>query len=99
MILPQITSLKNLKGKRIILRLSLNVPVSRGTILNDFRLKRVLPTLDFLRVSGAKTIVVSHFDYDTKKQSGLKQVARYINRFIPLGYVPVRGKLPPPSLF
>ncbi len=99
MILPQITSLKNLKGKRIILRLSLNVPVSRGTILNDFRLKRVLPTLDFLRVSGAKTIVVSHFDYDTKKQSGLKQVARYINRFIPLGYVPVRGKLPPHSLF
>ncbi len=55
-----ITELKNLKNKRVLVRLDLNVPVKKGKVLDTTRLKAVLPTLQLLRKKGAKIIVVSH---------------------------------------
>ncbi len=93
--LPVITSEKNLKGKVVLLRLSLNVPVDRHAVTNDFRIKRVLPTLEFLHKSGAKTLVISHSDYDTAKHSALKQVTRYLKKFVSAGFLPLDKGLPP----
>ena len=52
----------DLKGKRVILRLDLNVPISDGKIENDFRIRQSLPTVEFLKKAGAKIIIISHIE-------------------------------------
>ncbi|MEK7558361.1 MAG: phosphoglycerate kinase [Patescibacteria group bacterium] len=89
--LPSIRNAKNFKGKRVLLLLDLNVPISRGRILDDTRLKMALPTLEFLKKRGARTIVMSHLGNDGKES--LKIVAQALNKFIPVGFVPeILGK-------
>lgn len=92
--LPVITKVKNLKGKRVLLRLSLNVPVHNRGITNDYRIKRALPTLQFLQKAGAKTLVLSHSDYDEPKKPALRSVARYLNTFTPTGFLPLDQGFP-----
>ena len=58
--LPLLKNAKNLKGKRVLLRLDLNVPMEGTRILDNTRIKKVLPTLLYLRKAGARTIVISH---------------------------------------
>lgn len=47
-------------GRRVLLRSDLNVPLSGGSVADDFRLRATLPTIDLLRRSGALVIVCSH---------------------------------------
>jgi len=49
------------RDKRVILRLDLNLPIVRGKPTDLYRLKRSLPTLEYLIRNGAKTIILSHF--------------------------------------
>jgi phosphoglycerate kinase len=58
--LPNITKVKNLKGKRVLLRVDFNVPIKDGIVADDFRIRKVIPTLQFLKKAGAKTIILSH---------------------------------------
>jgi len=60
MTLPLITDEKDLAGKRALVRLDLNVPVSHGRVLDDFRIRKSLPTLQFLLSQGARVIAISH---------------------------------------
>ena len=59
-------SLKNLtreslKGKRVIVRVDFNVPLNKKLeITNDVRIKRAIPTIDFLVENKAKIILMSH---------------------------------------
>mgnify|MGYP000870683891 CR=1 FL=1 len=39
---------KNLNGKKILLRLDLNVPLDNGKIIDATRIDKILPTLKFL---------------------------------------------------
>ncbi len=56
-----ITEERNLKGKYVIVRSSCNVPLDdNGQVTNRYRLKRALPTLQFLRDAGARTILLAH---------------------------------------
>jgi phosphoglycerate kinase len=50
----------NLKNKKILLRLDLNVPLNRGTISDTTRIDKILPTLNFLIKEKAKIIILSH---------------------------------------
>lgn len=50
----------NLAGKRVILRLDLNVPISNGIIVDDGRIRACLPTIKKLVSSGARVIICSH---------------------------------------
>ena len=51
-----------LKDKRVVLRVDLNVPVtSNGKIADATRIDRILPTIEFLKDQGAKIILISHF--------------------------------------
>jgi phosphoglycerate kinase len=49
-----------LNGKRVLLRLDLNLPLEKGTITDETRLLAALPTITALRESGAKIVICSH---------------------------------------
>ena len=48
------------RGVRVFLRVDFNVPVEKGGVRNDFRLRMTIPTLTELRVRGARLVVASH---------------------------------------
>ena len=51
----------DLKGKRVLIREDLNVPVKDGRITNDNRIKAALPTIDRALDAGAGVMLMSHF--------------------------------------
>ncbi|MFN0219749.1 MAG: phosphoglycerate kinase [Hyphomicrobium sp.] len=55
------TSDVDVKGKRVLVRADLNVPVKDGAVTDATRLERVTPGLTDLSRRGAKVIVISHF--------------------------------------
>ena len=52
----------NVKGKRVLVRADLNVPVAEGKVTDDTRIQRQAPTIRELAQGGARVIVLSHFD-------------------------------------
>ncbi len=58
--LKVITEVEGLQGKVVLVRSSCNVPLVDGKVRNSFRLRRALPTLEYLKEKGARTIVISH---------------------------------------
>ncbi len=51
----------NVKGKRVMVRVDYNVPLdSHGHITDDYRIKKSLPTIEYLIEHGAKVILCSH---------------------------------------
>lgn len=50
------------RGKRVLLRADLNVPMRDGAVSDLTRLERLAPTIRELADKGARVIVVSHFD-------------------------------------
>jgi len=61
----------NVRGKKVLLRVDFNVPIENGKIIDDFRIKKTLPTINLLKKKGAgKIILLSH--------GNLKPVAKYL---------------------
>ncbi|MEK7661971.1 MAG: phosphoglycerate kinase [Patescibacteria group bacterium] len=83
--LTSIRDAKNLRGKRVLLRLDLNVPLLRGKVADTSRIESSLPTLKFLRAAGARTVIISHLG---NGETSLKEVARKLNSFITVGFIP-----------
>ncbi|MDT7953142.1 MAG: phosphoglycerate kinase [Acetobacteraceae bacterium] len=52
----------DVKGKRVLLRADLNVPMHDGVISDTTRLERLVPTMHELMDGGARVIIVSHFE-------------------------------------
>lgn len=57
--LPSIQSLK-IDGSRILLRADLNVPIKDKAIIQDYRLKAILPTIDHILARNGKVILIGH---------------------------------------
>jgi len=78
--------------KRVLMRVDFNVEINqKGEVVDDYRIKRVLPTIKFLKRSGAlKIILISHLGQPTpntknkneKKEFSLKLVAHYLSKVI-----------------
>jgi len=49
-------------GRRVLVRVDLNVPVNDGVVGDTTRIERVLPTIRDLSERGAKVILLAHFD-------------------------------------
>ena len=60
--IKSIRELKNLKGRRVLLRVDFNVPLSDGRIdkNEDYRIVQTLPTIKYLMKRGAKIIILAH---------------------------------------
>lgn len=84
--LRSIRDIKGLRGKRVLLRLDLNVPLDRGRIIDDTRIEKALPTLKFLKKAGARTIVIAHLGADGA--ASLRDVARRLGKHLPVGFMP-----------
>lgn len=55
-----LNDLKELSGKKVLVRVDFNVPIKEGIIKDDNRIKAALPTLKYLLEKGAKVIAFSH---------------------------------------
>jgi phosphoglycerate kinase len=50
----------DLKGKRVLVRCDLNVPLDGKTITDDTRIRASIPTVQYLQKAGAKVLLASH---------------------------------------
>ncbi|MCW4116951.1 phosphoglycerate kinase [Aurantimonas sp. MSK8Z-1] len=50
-----------LAGKRVLLRVDLNVPMQDGTVSDATRIERVLPTIREIAAAGGRVILLAHF--------------------------------------
>ena len=60
MAIRTIESLGDLRGKRVIVRCDLNVPLDDGTITDDGRIRASVGTIQELTGAGAKVVAISH---------------------------------------
>jgi len=74
----------DLRGKRVLIREDLNVPVENGKITSTQRLDASLPTIVAARDAGAKVMVMSHLGRPKEGQfdeaSSLKPVAEWLGK-------------------
>ena len=50
----------NLKNKKVLLRVDLNVPIKDGNITESSRIEKIIPTIKLLLKKKAKIIILSH---------------------------------------
>ncbi len=50
----------DLAGKRVLMRVDFNVPLERGKVVNDKRIRAALPTIKYITNAGGKLILMSH---------------------------------------
>jgi len=51
---------ENLRDKKILLRLDLNVPIKNGIIKDETRINKILPIINFLLKKKSKILIISH---------------------------------------
>ncbi len=70
-------------GKRVLVRLDLNVPVRDGRVSDMTRIERAAPTIRELAGKGARVVVLSHFDRPggkVVKEMSLAPIAEALGR-------------------
>jgi phosphoglycerate kinase len=50
----------DLSGKRVFVRVDFNVPLEKGQVTDDTRIRETLPSLKFARERGARLVLASH---------------------------------------
>lgn len=76
---------QDVAGKRVLVRLDLNVPMKNGVVTDRTRIDRQAPTVRELAEKGARVIVLSHFERPGGKvvpELSLKPVAPALSRAI-----------------
>ena len=76
---------ENLNGKRILLRLDLNVPIKNGIITDQTRIDKILPIINFLIEKKSKILVISHIGRPKgkfKKNLSLKPICENLEKKI-----------------
>ncbi len=72
--LKTLKQIKNLKNKRVLVRVDFNVPVKDGKIIDDERIKVSVPAIEYLLKKKAKVILLTHLGrpagYNGKGKSG-----------------------------
>lgn len=74
----------DVKGKRILMRVDLNVPVENGVVTDATRIERVAPAITEIADKGGKVILLSHFGRPKGRdpKQSLKPVAAEVARII-----------------
>src|SRR6201982_752167 len=74
----------DVKGKRVLLRVDLNVPMENGRVTDATRLERVAPTITEISDKGGKVILLAHFGRPKGRdpRDSLKPVADALSKVI-----------------
>lgn len=83
--LPCVDEIEGLRGKRVLLRATLNLPVVDGVVENTFRLEKTLPTIEYLVHHGAHTVIIGHVGRDPKLS--LRPVSDALQQYVPHAFV------------
>ncbi|MDE2030776.1 MAG: phosphoglycerate kinase [Patescibacteria group bacterium] len=73
--------IENLSGKKVLVRVDFNVPLKDGKVLDDFRIKKAVPTILYLHKKGAIVILLSHIGEDGKES--LSPVVPKLKKYVP----------------
>jgi phosphoglycerate kinase len=74
----------DLKGKRVLIRVDLNVPMENGKVTDVTRIERVMPTIREISDKGGKAVLLAHFGRPKGRdpKESLKPVAMEVARVI-----------------
>src|SRR5687767_14125213 len=69
-------------GKRVLVRVDLNVPMENGRVTDSTRIARVLPTVSEISGKGAKVVLLAHFGRPKGRapEESLKPVAASVSQ-------------------
>jgi len=76
-----VRDIAQLENIPVLVRTAMNVPVVNGVVVNNYRLRRSLPTIRFLSERGARVILISHIGENGTET--LAHVAEELGRLIP----------------
>jgi len=81
------------QGKRALVRVDYNVPMSEGRVTDDTRVRETLPTLKHLISAGARVVLIAHLGRPKGKPDpkySLKPVAAVLEKLLgaPVGFAP-----------
>ena len=74
----------DVKGKRVLMRVDLNVPIENGVVSDSTRIERVAPAITEIADKGGKVILLSHLGRPKGRdpKQSLKPVAAEVSRII-----------------
>ena len=75
----------NIEGKRVLLRVDFNVPINGGSITENSRIEKVLPTIKFLINKKTKIIIIAHLGRPKGKivpELTLKPIAKKLSYYL-----------------
>jgi 3-phosphoglycerate kinase len=75
---------KDLRGKKVLVRIDADVPIEDGVVVNPFRLTALLPTITFLIGEGAKVILLGHLG---REGASLQAVHTELSKHLTLSFV------------
>jgi phosphoglycerate kinase len=83
--LRSIKEVKNLKGKRVFLRVDFNVALQGTRVIEDYRIERVVPTIKYLLKNKCQVVIGAHLGrpagaYDSK--FSLKPIHRVLQKYM-----------------
>jgi phosphoglycerate kinase len=78
------------RGKRVFVRVDFNVPLDGGRIVDDRRIRAALPTIEWLRASGARVILASHLGRPKGRPEDAYRMAPVATRLRELIGAPVK---------
>ncbi len=78
------------KGKKVLLRCDLNVPIKEGVIKDDGRIRASLPTIKYLLSQGAAVVITAHLGRPKGERKPELSLAPVATRLSELLEVPVR---------
>ncbi len=79
--MKSIRDIKSLSGKKVLVRVDFNVPIKKDRVVDDFRIKKSIPTIEYLHEKGAIVILIAHLGSDGK--ASLKPVFLRLKKFFP----------------